>query len=121
MIKNIQKIIYEKNNALSIKEWIELDVEKSKLKYKKNNKKIKIDNISNELIIKYLDQLLRTIDGWKKEYINQNCLDGMIWKLTVIYRNGEKIEYIGKNEFPYNFEHLEKIEYQLINKIMEKK
>lgn len=121
MIKIAQKVIYEKNMMPSIRECIEIDVENNKICYIKNDNKIEKENISNELITNYLEQLFRITNGWKKEYINQDFFDGIEWRLTIIYRDGEKTEYIGKNKFPYNFVYLDKIEYQMINKIMENK
>lgn len=69
----------------------------------------------------YVDKLFRIIDGWKNKYENINIIDGIEWQLQITYKNGETKHYFGKNDFPSNFEYLDKIKYEIINKMLESK
>lgn len=69
----------------------------------------------------YVDKLFRIIDDWKSKYENTNIIDGIEWQLQITYKNGETKYYFGKNDFPSNFEYLDKIKYEIINKMLESK
>ena len=51
-----------------------------------------IDKIFNENILK-----------WKREYYNNNILDGTQWKLEIEFKALPKFESFGSNEFPSNW------------------
>lgn len=118
MLKNIKTVIYEKNFTFSNKEYFQLDIyeDRNVLKYNDSNN-TKIKNVNDDLAMQYVEQLFRIIDGWKNMYENNAILDGVIWKLEITYKNGETKHYYGKNEFPSNFECLDKIKNEMINKI----
>lgn len=116
MLKNIKTIIYEKNFAFSNKQYFQLDIyeDKNVLKYNDGDN---IKNVNDDLAMQYVEQLFRIIDGWKNIYENNSILDGGEWKLEITYKDGEIKHYYGKNEFPNNFEYLDKIKNELISKI----
>ena len=116
MIEYIKNIIYTKQLMPSMsEEYFELEIcqDKNILKYNSLNNKKHL-NISNEQVIQYLDKLFRIIDGWNNEYINTNTIDGIVWKLQITYINESKKCYIGRNDFPNNFECLDKIKNEII-------
>lgn len=120
MFKDIKSLIYEKNLTLYPAEHFELELDENRniLKYTDNRKNNKFENVDNELVIEYFDHLFRIIDGWKNKYEDNSIMDGTEWKLQITYKNGEIKEYYGKNDFPNNFEYLDKIKNDLINKII---
>lgn len=112
MFKDISKVVYKKENMLSFEEYFELEINEDASIIKYNNK---IKNINDELVMNYFDRLFRIIDGWKEEYIDNTVIDGLEWKLQITYKDGFVKQYIGKNDFPNNFEYLDKIKYEIIN------
>lgn len=120
MFKNIKGLMYEKHLTLYSTEYFELEINENKniLKYSDNIKNIKIENVNDEFVIEYFDHLFRIIDEWKNKYEDTSIMDGIEWKLQITYKNGEIKQYVGKNDFPNNFEYLDKIKNEIINKIM---
>lgn len=120
MFKNIKSLIYEKNLTLCLTEYFELEIKENKntLKYTGNIKNNKIENVNDELVMEYFDHLFRIIDEWKSTYEDNSMMDGIEWKLQITYKNGEIKQYCGKNDFPNNFEYLDKIKDEMINKII---
>ncbi len=105
-MKGIKSIIYEidgKNLVINIGD-------KNKIKYKD----ISII-ISEEKTFEYLRNLFCIIDSWNNEYINTRMIDGSSWNLSIIYANGNKKEYIGKSNYPNNFEAFERLNQKLID------
>lgn len=128
MLKNIKNVMYEKKSMISLAEYFQLEIfdDKNVLKYIDNMypdsvKNPKIQNIADELVIEYFDKLFRIIDGWENKYVKDNIVDGMDWQLQITYKDGNVRHYSGKNAFPSNFEYLDKIKYEIINKILESK
>lgn len=80
---------------------------------------IKKENLDNKIIEEYLDKLIRVIDDWKEKYENQYVIDGIEWNLQINFQDGTKRYFKGKNDFPDNFEYLNKVNNELINKIRE--
>lgn len=107
-MKDIKSIIYEINNrTLSINIG-----EKNIIKY--NNI---LNIISEEKIFEYLMNLFRIIYNWNEKYIDISVIDGNNWKLSIIYSNGNKKEYIGKSSYPNNFEAFERLNRKLIDEV----
>ena len=75
------------------------------------------NSIDNKKMFNYLISLHRIIDNWEKEYINTTVIDGSSWKLSIIYTDGNKIEYRGRSNYPTNFEALERLNQELINEV----
>lgn len=126
MFKEIKNVIYKKKSMLSIPEYfqLEIDDDRKTLKYSDSlysdsRKKLKIMNVDDEVVMEYFDKLFRIIDGWENKYENDNVLDGMEWQLVITYKNGDRKHYYGKNDSPINFEYLDKIKYEIINKMLE--
>ena len=116
MLESIKNIVYIKQLMPSMnEEYFELEICENRniLKYgsMKNKKHL---NISNEQVIHYIDQLFRIIDGWESEYIETRIIDGIAWELQVTYLDGNKECYKGRNDFPNNFEYLDKIKNELV-------
>lgn len=120
MFKNIKSLIYEKNFTLYPTEYFELEIneDRNTLKYTDSMKNNKIENISDELVNEYFNQLFRIIYGWKNKYEDNTVVDGIEWKLQITYKNQEAKMFYGKNAFPNNFEYLDKIKKEMINKII---
>lgn len=107
-MKDVKIIIYEINNrTLSINIG-----EKNIIKY--NNI---LSTISEEKIFEYLLNLFRIIYNWNEKYIDISVIDGNNWKLSIIYSNGNKKEYIGKSSYPNNFETFERLNRKLIDEV----
>lgn len=107
-MKNIKNIIYEINNrTLSINIG-----EKNIIKYNGI-----LSTISEEKIFEYLMNLFRIIYNWNEKYIDISVIDGNNWKLSIIYSNGNKKEYIGKSSYPNNFEAFERLNRKLIDEV----
>ena len=105
-MKGVKSIIYEiDGQTLSINIG-----EKSQIKCKDIS-----SIISEEKVFEYLRNLFSIIDNWNKEYINTRIIDGGNWKLSIIYSNGNKKEYIGKSSYPNNFEAFERLNQKLID------
>lgn len=120
--------MYEKKLMLSIPEYFQLEIydDRNTLKYIDNMysdsiKEPKIKNVDDEVVMEYFDKLFRIIDGWENKYVKDNIIDGMDWQLVITYKNGDIKHYYGKNDFPVNFEYLDKIKYEIINKMLESK
>jgi len=120
--------MYEKKSMLSMPEYFQIEIydDKNVVKYIDNMypdsiKNPKIKDVDDELVMKYFDQLFRIIDGWENKYVNDNIVDGMDWQLQITYKSGTVKHYFGKNDFPNNFEYLDKIKYEIINKVLERK
>ena len=123
MFKNIKSLIYEKNYSFSPIDYFEIDIDENKniFKYTDTINTHKIENVDDQIVIGFFDSLFRIIDGWKNKYDDNSVIDGSEWKLQITYINGEKNLYYGKNGFPNNFEYLDKIKYEFINKVKENK
>jgi len=125
LFRSIKNVIYEKKSILYPVEYFQLEIyeDKNVLKYSDNKhidtiKGLRIENVEDEIVMQYFDELFRIIDGWKDKYQNNNFVDGIEWKLQITYKNGETKNYFGKNDFPNNFEYLDKIKKEMINKII---
>ena len=105
-MKGIKSIIYEIDG-----QTLSIDIgEKSQIKYKDIS-----SIISEEKVFEYLRNLFSIIDNWGKEYINTRIIDSGNWKLSIIYSSGNKKEYIGKSNYPNNFEAFERLNQKLID------
>ena len=107
-------------------------VEVKSIIFTRNNKSFIIDNkekpilnyngliisINENQIIKYLNSLYRIINSWEHEYINNNRVDADIWTLLITYRDDSIDEYKGRNSYPYNFESLEELNYNLVDEVL---
>lgn len=118
MFKNIKNVMYEKNLMLSSPEYFKIVIcedsnilEYSDNKYMDSIKNPKIQQVNDELVNKYFDKLFRIIDGWKNEYVKNDIVDGTQWQLQITYKDDNIKHYFGKNDFPSNFEYLDKIKY----------
>ena len=101
---------------------LEINDDKNLVKYMDNrkfNKGSNINTVSNKIVIEFLDLFFRTIDSWKEEYIDNSAVDGIEWDLKIIYKNGHEEYYCGKNDFPDNYEILDKLIEKMINKDVE--
>ena len=121
MLDLIEKVMYKIKNLPYSDSYFMLEITQNGniLGYKDNMKIIKKENIDDKIIEEYLDKLIRVIDDWKEKYENQNVIDGTVWDLQVNFKDGTKKYYTGKNNFPYNFEYLNRLNNELINKIEE--
>ena len=126
MLTNIKTIIYQKETALAMLEYLKIEIleDKNILEFIDNRYQETIGNpksieIAEDYVERYIDKLFRIIDGWENIYEDNNIIDGISWKLKIIYTDGESEHYIGKNSFPSNFEYLDKIKYEIIDKVME--
>lgn len=126
MLRFIKNIMYVKKEALLPTKYFQLEISKEKNvikyidnKYPETIKNPKIQKVEDNLVIEYLDNLFRIIRGWKSKYENTNVIDGTEWELQIIYKNNERKTYSGINDFPNNFEYLDKIKYDIINKRLE--
>ena len=121
MLRNVKRIVYVKKTMKSEIFELELQEDKNILKYGEYIEKNNGIMIDNDLAIHYLDNLFRIIDGWKSKYENKNMIDGTEWKLQITYKNGEIKQYVGKNDFPANFEYLDRIKNEMITQLQENK
>ena len=46
------------------------------------------------------------LSEWKKEYVDDEILDGTQWALQINFTNGRKKKVYGSNAYPYNFDRL---------------
>lgn len=107
-MKSIKNIIYEiDGNTL----FINIS-EKVQIKYKDIS-----SIICEKEILEYLINLFCIIDEWNREYINKKNIDGSNWRLSIIYYNGNKEEYVGQSSYPNNFEAFERLNQKLIDKV----
>lgn len=115
----IKSIVYEKKSMPTLEEHFKLEIEENinLFEYTINKNKIKSNNINNKLVTQFIDDLYRAIDGWESNYENGNVVDGTEWNLQIIYINGKIQGYSGRNNFPSNFEYIEKIKRELIDNI----
>lgn len=119
LIMEIKSIVYEKKAMPTLEEHFKLEIGEhiNLFEYTINKNKVKDDTINNELVTQFVDNLFRIIDDWQSNYENSNLIDGTEWNLQIMYRNGKIQSYSGKNNFPNNFEYLEKIKSELIDNI----
>ena len=122
MINFVKSVSYVKKTMLSSEEYFQIKILKDKnvVRYYNTKSVNALDNpiikdIDNEMAKEFLDQLFRIIDGWENEYINSNFLDGIEWQLEIKYQDNEVLYYSGKNDFPDNFEYLDRLKYKLLN------
>ena len=122
MINFVKSVSYVKKTMLSSEEYFQIKILKDKnvVRYYNTKSVNALDNpiikeIDNEMPKEFLDQLFRIIDGWENEYINSNFLDGIEWQLEIKYQDNEVLYYSGKNDFPDNFEYLDRLKYKLLN------
>jgi len=118
----LEKIIYVKRPALSLAEHFKLEFlgNRNILEYTGNKSdvdNIQIESVPDKLIKEYLNKLFMIIDEWEETYIDNSIIDGTEWELQIIYTNGKIKKYIGKNDFPYNFEYFDIIKNELLDKI----
>ena len=126
MLTNIKTIIYQKATALAMLEYLKIEILEDKnilefvdSRYRETIEKPKSIDIEEDYVESYIDKLFRIIDGWENIYEDNKVIDGVSWKLEIIYMNGENEHYSGKNRLPSNFEYLDKIKYEIIDKVME--
>ena len=108
-MKGIKNIIYEFNGICIFN--ISLD----------NNHIIYKDvsgTITKDKMIEYIRNLYGIINGWDEEYISTKLIDNSNWELEIIFTNGNKKQYRGKSEYPYNFEAFERLNQELINEVL---
>lgn len=119
LFMEIKSIVYEKKSMPTLEEHFKLEIGEntSSFGYAINKNKSKADNINNKLVMKFVDDLYRVIDSWESNYEDSNLIDGTEWNLQIIYRDGKIQSYSGRNNFPSNFEYLEKIKRELIDNI----
>ena len=122
MINFVKSVSYVKKTMLSSEEYFQIKILKDKnvVRYYNTKSVNALDNpiikeIDNEMAKEFLDQLFRIIDDWESEYINSNFLDGFEWQLEIKYQDNEVLYYSGKNDFPDNFEYLDRLKYKLLN------
>lgn len=108
-MKGIKSIIYELNNQSLIISFGETN----NVLYKDIS-----GTISNDKLLEYLRKLYGIINDWKEEYINTKLIDNSTWKLSIIFIDGNKKEYIGKSSYPYNFEVFERLNQELIEEVL---
>ena len=118
---NIKEIIYIKKMMPSVSEYflLQIDESENKIKYiddRDFDKEPMVKVVSKEVVIEFLDKLLRIIDSWKEEYIDNGIIDGTEWQLKIVYKSGYERNYCGKNAFPDNYEALDKIKREMIKK-----
>lgn len=120
-MKGVKSIIYKKNQTFLKEEYFEIEIKNKKNLLKHNNSYFQFQDgiiskkLSDEKVFEFFKKLFSLIDNWKDEYINYNIIDGVEWKLEISFTNGKIKRYIGKNDFPNNFEYLDKIKDELIN------
>jgi hypothetical protein len=63
----------------------------------------------------FLDRLLKKIkiQSWKKNYINDNILDGFAWRITITSHENKIITFYGQNDYPDNWDNF----YRLVEKV----
>lgn len=101
---DIKTIIYEINGRGLI-----IDIEKNTVRYENTNRQI-----SDEVLFNYLSRFFSIINNWEEEYIDNSIIDGNVWKLVIIYTDGNQKQYRGKAKCPINLDSLEEINYKLI-------
>lgn len=125
MLRDIKYVIYQKDTALLYKEYFQLEIKEDKNlvkysdeSYTKNieEKQPTVIQVSDKQAMEFIDILFRVINKWKNRYENINILDGTEWKLQIKYSNGKIAYYSGKNDYPSNFEYLDLITKELLNK-----
>ncbi|MDD6272190.1 MAG: hypothetical protein PUA90_01555 [bacterium] len=104
----INKIIYEYNNKLLI-----INVGK-KCSVIYNNINYDVDS---KIVWSYLQSFTDIIFNWKDKYIDNTLLDSSKWRVVIDYIDFRK-EYIGKGDYPNNFNKLEDINLMLINEVI---
>ena len=125
MLKLIKSIIYEKISSPGLIEYIKIELldEENILEFVDNmypssfNKPICV-TVSDELLNDFIDKLLRTTAEWNTEYYQRNIIDGTEWKLKILLKNNTEKCYAGRNDFPSNFEYLDRLKYELLKNSM---
>ena len=119
MLDLVKKVMYEKKEFPYSQVYFMLEINENGnvLGYKDNLQTIKKENVDNKIVEEYLDKLIRIIDGWKEKYENQNIIDRTEWNLQINFKDGTKKLYSGKNDFPNNFEYLDKINHEIMSKL----
>lgn len=121
MIKDISEITFIKKGAFNKADYFQIEIleDKNLLKFIDNryystmNDPV-IKNISDEIVMDFLDKLFRIVDSWNEKYINNNTFDGTKWQLVIKFRDGHSRQYYGKDSYPNNFEALENLKYNII-------
>lgn len=72
--------------------------------------------VDNKLMLYFFDNFFRVISDWKHEYINNYGVDLENWSLRIEYGDGNIKEYHGKGMYPDNFNVLESLIYEMIDK-----
>ena len=83
---DIKTIIYEINGRDLI-----IDIENNTVFYENTNRRI-----SDEVLFNYLSRFFSIINNWEEEYIDNSIIDGNVWKLVIIYTDGNQKQYRGK-------------------------
>ena len=76
--------------------------------YNNYNKEIGKDKMKD-----YLKRFLSIIDNWNQEYVDNQFIDGIDWKLILVYDQRIK-EYKGYGRTPSNFPLLQELFYSMI-------
>ena len=107
-MKEIRKVIYENRGQFLI-----INIcDKNEIIY--NNIPMLVDE---KTLIKYLQNLYLIINNWDEKYINTKTIDNSYWKLSIIYTDGNKREYMGKSKYPNNFESFERLNLSLVDEV----
>lgn len=77
-----------------------------------------LETIERGKILQYVRSLYSIISDWEHDYNNVNLIDGNNWKLSIIYADGNKSEYSGKSNYPYNFGAFERLNQKLIMEVL---
>ena len=124
LLKGLKSIVYEKKQMMSRPEHFEIEIkdDKNVVKYNSdilwnNSEELIIKEVSDEVVWEFLQKLFGMIYNWKEEYYDYNIIDGTEWKLEIKFTDGKTKKYLGKNAFPNNFEYLDKIKNEMIEKI----
>lgn len=111
----IKEILYIKKGSFNQSEYLKIDIQDNKniVKYLINDKS-KIFEVDDYKINIFTERLNRTIDSWQEKYIDNSVIDGSIWQLSILYKNGFQKNYSGKNIFPGNFNNFNQLKKQLL-------
>ena len=111
----IKEILYIKKGSFSQSEYLKIEIHDNKnvVKYSINDTS-KIFEVDNKKINVFIERLFRTVDAWDNKYIDNSFIDGSVWQLKIIYKDGYQKSYFGENKSPDNFENFIKIKKELL-------
>jgi len=128
MDKEIRTIMYEKRKKFFPNEYFGLEIkqDKSYIKYidNKNNRKIRnpqVKEINARYTSEFISKFFGIINGWNKQYVDNNIIDGIEWQLQIKFKDGTVQKYKGKNAFPENFSKLDELKNEIIDEIKRKR